>query len=119
MFEMVPGTKIASLAAQLEARVGEPVKVKEEMNIRTILADVVGNPSAGFRLDYTSISRVEVTVPGGPNGEGPADPYCSVASTNETAHFDAERTTEVGAFRGAPRPGAPPANRPPMTAPTS
>ena len=87
--------------------------------IRTILADVVGNPSAGFRLDYTSISRVEVTVPGGPNGEGPADPYCSVASTNETAHFDAERTTVVGAFRGAPRPGAPPANRPPMTAPTS
>ena len=85
--------------------------------IRTILAHVVGNPSAGFRLDYASISRVEVTVPGGPDGEGLVDPYCSVASTNETGHFDAERTSPIGAFRGSDRPGAPRANRPPVTDP--
>jgi len=87
--------------------------------IRTILADVVGNPSAGFRLDYTSISRVEVTVPGGPDGDGLVDPYCSVVGTNQTAHFDAERTEVVGAFRGAERPGSPMGNRPPVTAPAS
>ncbi len=87
--------------------------------IRTILADVVGNPSAGFRLDYTSISRVEVTVPGGPDGDGLADPYCSVAGTNQTAHFDARRSEVVGAFRGGERPGSPPPNRRPMTAPAS
>ena len=86
--------------------------------IRTILAHVVGNDGAGFRLDYTSISRVEVTPPGGdPHGEGgPTDPYCSVASTNEVAHFDAERTAVVGAFRGAERPGTT-FNRRPLSAP--
>jgi hypothetical protein len=79
---------------------------------------VVGNDGAGFRLDYTSISRVEVTPPGGdPHGEGgPTDPYCSVASTNEVAHFDAERTAVVGAFRGAERPGTT-FNRRPLSAP--
>ena len=88
--------------------------------IRTILAHVAGNDGAGFRLDYTSISRVEVTPPGGdPSGEdGPTDPYCSVASTNEVAHFDAERTAVVGAFRGAERPGTT-FNRRPLSAPTS
>ena len=88
--------------------------------IRTILADVVGNAGAGFRLDYTSISRVEVTPPGGdPHGnDGSADPYCSVVGTNETAHFDAERTTVVGAFRGAERPGTT-FNRRPLSAPAS
>ncbi len=83
--------------------------------IRTILAHVVGNAGAGFRLDYTSISRVDVTPPS-IDAHGANDPYCSVASTNETAHFDAERTTVVGAFRGAERPGTT-ANRPPMTTP--
>ncbi|MBT6371569.1 MAG: histidine phosphatase family protein [Acidimicrobiaceae bacterium] len=88
--------------------------------IRTILAHVAGNDGAGFRLDYTSISRVEVTPPGGdPSGEdGPTDPYCSVASANEVAHFDAERTAVVGAFRGAERPGTT-FNRRPLSAPTS
>ena len=85
--------------------------------IRTILAHVVGNAGAGFRLDYTSISRVEVTPPSIDPREA-TDPYCSVASTNETAHFDAERTTVVGAFRGAERPGTT-ANRPPLTTPTT
>lgn len=75
--------------------------------IGAILADVVGNASANFRLDYTSISRVEVTPASGDthSDESLNEPYCSVISTNETAHFDAERTTVVGAFRGAPRPG--------------
>ena len=85
--------------------------------IRTILAHVVGNAGAGFRLDYTSISRVEVTPPS-IDPHGAKDPYCSVASTNETAHFDAERTTLMGAFRGAERPGTTP-NRPPLTTPSS
>ncbi len=89
--------------------------------IRVILAHVVGNAGAGFRIDYTSVSRVEVTPPGGdsPGADGPADPFCTVASSNETAHFDAERTAVVGAFRGNDRPGAPPTNRPPLTAPAT
>ena len=88
--------------------------------IRTILAHVVGNIGAGFRLDYTSISRVEVTPPGAdPHGEdGPDDPYCSVASANESAHFDADRSAVVGAFRGAERPGTT-FNRRPVTAPVA
>lgn len=88
--------------------------------IRTILAHVVGNDGASFRLDYTSISRVEVTPPSGePHGEDdPADPHCSVASANEVAHFDAERTAVVGAFRGAKRPGTT-SNRRPLSALTS
>ena len=88
--------------------------------IRTILAHVVGNNGAGFRLDYTSISRVEVTPPGAdPQGDdGPDDPYCSVASANESAHFDAERSAVVGAFRGAERPGTT-FNRRPVTAPAT
>jgi len=83
--------------------------------IRTILADVVGNPAAGFRLDYASISRVEVTAPEDPDC-GP-DPFCTILGTNGTGHFDAERTAEVGAFRGAERPG-PTTPRRPMTAPS-
>ena len=88
--------------------------------IRTILAHVVGNDGASFRLDYTSISRVEVTPTSGePHGEDdPADPHCSVASANEVAHFDAERTAVVGAFRGAKRPGTT-SNRRPLSALTS
>ncbi len=88
--------------------------------IRTILAHVVGNIGAGFRLDYTSISRVEVTPPGAdPHGEdGPDDPYCSVASANESAHFDADRSAVVGAFRGVERPGTT-FNRRPVTAPVA
>jgi hypothetical protein len=39
-----------------------------------------------------------------------------VASTNEVAHFDAERTAVVGAFRGAERPGTT-FNRRPLSAP--
>ena len=87
--------------------------------IRTILADVVGNPSASFRLEYASISRVEVTASGEPSGDELDDPYCSVASVNETAHFDSMRKEIVGAFRGADRPGLPPVNRRPLTAPSS
>jgi len=75
--------------------------------IGAILAEVVGSASATFHLDYASISRVEVTLGSGStnSNDSPNEPSCSVISTNETAHFDAERTIAVGAFRGAPRPG--------------
>jgi broad specificity phosphatase PhoE len=84
--------------------------------IRTILADVVGNESARFRLEYASISRVEVTAPGDPDAG--SDPFCTILGTNSTAHFDAERTAVVGAFRGAGSATVPPLRRP-LTAPAT
>jgi len=84
--------------------------------IRTILADVVGNESARFRLEYASISRVEVTAPGDPDAG--SDPFCTILGTNSTAHFDAGRTTVVGAFRGAEPSTALPL-RQPLSAPST
>jgi broad specificity phosphatase PhoE len=84
--------------------------------IRTILAEVAGNPAAGFRLDYTSISRIQVTAQGDPDGA--SDPFCTILGTNSTAHFDAERTAVVGAFRGSERPGDTTVRRP-FTAPST
>ena len=84
--------------------------------IRTILADVVGNQSARFRLEYASISRIEVTAPGDPDGG--SDPFCTILGTNSTAHFDAGRTTVVGAFSCA-EPSAAPPLRQPLRAPST
>ena len=102
----VPG----SYGAKLE---GGAVRMPySALNVDLWGADVVGSPAAGFHLDYASISRVEVTAPGDPDS-GSA-PFCTILGTNGTGHFDAERTAEVGAFRGAERPG-PTTPRRPMT----
>ncbi len=63
--------------------------------IRVILAAVAGHPGASFRVDYASISRIEVA----PSNDDHPDPMCQIISTNETGHFDAQRTEPVGPMR--------------------
>lgn len=68
--------------------------------IRNILSDIAGSPGAGFRIEYASMSRVQVSTIGGPGNSELTEPHCSIVSVNETGHFDAERSKVVGAFRG-------------------
>jgi probable phosphoglycerate mutase len=82
--------------------------------IRSILASIAGNPSAGFKIDYASISRVDVA----PATDDHPEPFCQITSVNETGHFDGTRTEAVGPMRDG-RVVQWPRRRRPLTAPTN
>jgi probable phosphoglycerate mutase len=81
-------------------RLGERVVVAcHGGTIRFIVAKVLGLQGAGrMTTDYASITRIEV-------GD---DASAKVVSTNETAHFDADRSGTAGVWNSGAAPGSGP-----------